>query len=87
MSQIAKSRKHLQAVKANPALKVLDAGSRCIEGQKRRDQEKTELHGNWEDGGCGALGVSALQMPSMHEREGHVWGGCGGLEGQVLSVC
>lgn len=42
MCQRAKSRKHLQAVKANPALKVLDAGSRCIEGQKRRDQEKTE---------------------------------------------
>lgn len=37
-----KSCKHLQAVKANPALKVLDAGSRCIGGQKRRDQEKTD---------------------------------------------
>lgn len=38
---IAKSCKHLQAVKANPALKVLDAGSRCVGGKKRGDKEKT----------------------------------------------
>lgn len=40
--QRAKSCKHLQAVKANPALKVLDTGSRCRGVQERRDQEKTE---------------------------------------------
>lgn len=38
--QRAKSCKHLQAVIANPALKVLDAGSRCMGRQKRRDQER-----------------------------------------------
>lgn len=26
-------------------------------------------------------------MSSVHERKGHVWGRCGGLKGEVLSLC
>lgn len=55
--------------------------------QKRREKEKTgkELHGDWEDGGCGDLGDCSLQMPSMPEKKGHLWGRCGELEGEALS--
>lgn len=63
-------------------------GANASVRQKRREKEKTEkeLGGDREDESCGELGDSALGMPSMPEgRKGHLWGRCGGLEGEALS--